>query len=367
MHRFPLRDVLGAVHSSAGADMEQILMNLIAGAIGGNAAGKATPSFDLGTLGNTISGLVGGGVLGQLIPWCCRLSARPRKAETSASAAFSPPDRRRRRRRGPDRDHRRREEQGGLRAPAHQRPRSGTLRGAGLRGQALRNRRDGCEAAAFPLLLPGVPSCHAQSNITSRCIRPGPIWATSSSTRSRAGMARASSTAQSRCARLRRDRRIAAAERHPVRQRYRLVDLQRWRERRGLPLVLEPKHFPFDPSLADRVAVAILAAGADPAGFIADVMAGVWAREEDMREPEAISGLRRACGLRWRSPAGAGRERDRAANTMRRRSRRPWGAGVFGAPSYVLDGEVFWGQDRLELLDAALASGRAPYRPDPVA
>lgn len=43
------------MHSHAGAEMEQILMNLIAGAIGGNAAGKASPSFDLGTLGNTIS------------------------------------------------------------------------------------------------------------------------------------------------------------------------------------------------------------------------------------------------------------------------------------------------------------------------
>jgi len=47
--------------------MEQILMNLVAGAVGGNAVGKASPSFDLGTLGNTISGLVGGGVLGQVI------------------------------------------------------------------------------------------------------------------------------------------------------------------------------------------------------------------------------------------------------------------------------------------------------------
>jgi hypothetical protein len=55
------------MHSCEG-DMEQILMNLIAGAIGGNAAGKASPSFDLGTVGNTISGLVGGGVLGQLVP-----------------------------------------------------------------------------------------------------------------------------------------------------------------------------------------------------------------------------------------------------------------------------------------------------------
>ena len=47
--------------------MEEILINLVAGAIGGNAVGKASPKFDLGTLGNTISGLVGGGVLGQVI------------------------------------------------------------------------------------------------------------------------------------------------------------------------------------------------------------------------------------------------------------------------------------------------------------
>ena len=39
-------------------------------------------------------------------------------------------------------------------------------------------------------------------------------------------------------------------------------------------------------------------------------------------------------------------------------------ADVFGSPAYVLDGEVFWGQDRLELLDDALTSGRRPYRPE---
>ena len=35
---------------------------------------------------------------------------------------------------------------------------------------------------------------------------------------------------------------------------------------------------------------------------------------------------------------------------------------VFGSPAYVLDGEVFWGQDRLDLLDDALTSGRSPYK-----
>lgn len=47
--------------------MEQILINLVAGALGGVGAGKASPTFDLGTAGNVISGLVGGGVLGQVV------------------------------------------------------------------------------------------------------------------------------------------------------------------------------------------------------------------------------------------------------------------------------------------------------------
>src|SRR5258707_14265262 len=47
--------------------MEQILINLIAGALGGIGAGKSSPTFDLGMIGNVISGLVGGGVLGQIV------------------------------------------------------------------------------------------------------------------------------------------------------------------------------------------------------------------------------------------------------------------------------------------------------------
>jgi hypothetical protein len=49
------------------ASMEQILINLVAGAVGGGAVGKANPQFDLGTIGNLVAGAVGGGVLGQII------------------------------------------------------------------------------------------------------------------------------------------------------------------------------------------------------------------------------------------------------------------------------------------------------------
>jgi hypothetical protein len=50
-----------------GDQMEQVLINLIAGALGGAATGKSSPTFDLGTVGNLISGLIGGGVLGQIV------------------------------------------------------------------------------------------------------------------------------------------------------------------------------------------------------------------------------------------------------------------------------------------------------------
>jgi len=46
--------------------MEQILINLIAGALGGVGAGRTSPTFDLGMIGNIVTGLIGGGVLGQI-------------------------------------------------------------------------------------------------------------------------------------------------------------------------------------------------------------------------------------------------------------------------------------------------------------
>ncbi|KRE02321.1 disulfide bond formation protein DsbA [Bosea sp. Root381] len=153
-------------------------------------------------------------------------------------------------------------------------------------------------------------------------------------------------------------------KRHPVRQRYRLLDLQRWRERRELPLVLQPKHFPFDPSLADRFVIAIASAGGDPGRFMAEIMAGVWARNDDMTRPEAIFAIARAAGFDAQALAAAA-EGEELQLRYEATIAAAVEAGVFGAPSYVLDGEVFWGQDRLELLDSALASGRAPYRPDP--
>lgn len=151
-------------------------------------------------------------------------------------------------------------------------------------------------------------------------------------------------------------------KRHPSRQRYRLVELQRWRERRGLPLVLQPKHVPFDPSLADRFVTAVVAAGHDPDAFLRRAFHTIWSDERDMGDRSVIAGLATVEGLPAESLLTAA---ESAGGSERYEANRvdAIAAGVFGAPSYVLDGEVFWGQDRIELLDSALASGRAAYLP----
>ncbi|MFN3670552.1 MAG: 2-hydroxychromene-2-carboxylate isomerase [Bosea sp. (in: a-proteobacteria)] len=152
-------------------------------------------------------------------------------------------------------------------------------------------------------------------------------------------------------------------KRHPVRQRYRILELQRWREKRGLPLVLYPKHFPFDVSLADRMAIAMAEQGGDPSGFVGAVLAGVWARDEDLSRPELLTELAEKAGFDGAQVLAAA-ESEAVKGRYRQTIDAAIAAGVFGAPSYVLDGEVFWGQDRLKLLADALASGREPYRND---
>jgi hypothetical protein len=69
---------------------------------------------------------------------------------------------------------------------------------------------------------------------------------------------------------------------------------------------------------------------------------------------------RKRLGLLQVDPGARG---DAAAALRRENTQAAIAADVIGVPAYVLDGEAFWGQDRIDLLDRALSSGRAPYRP----
>lgn len=151
-------------------------------------------------------------------------------------------------------------------------------------------------------------------------------------------------------------------QRHPARQRYRMVELQRWREKRGLSFNLKPKFWPFDVTLADRFVIAVTAARKDPDPFLRRAFAGIWEEERDLADPRVVAELAAASGLDSAALLAAARG-DMTEAVYGLNLENAVAHDVFGSPAYVLDGEVFWGQDRLELLDDALASGRPPYRP----
>jgi 2-hydroxychromene-2-carboxylate isomerase len=145
-----------------------------------------------------------------------------------------------------------------------------------------------------------------------------------------------------------------------VRQRYRMVELQRWRDKRGLNFHLQPKHSPFNARLADGVVIAAIEAGHDPDPFLRRAFPAVWEDELDLADAATLTKIAEAAGLPGKELVErSGTEAISAAYEKNRQD--AISADVFGSPVYVLDGEVFWGQDRIELLADALKSGRKPY------
>ena len=154
---------------------------------------------------------------------------------------------------------------------------------------------------------------------------------------------------------------LPLSERKRWRQDYRFLELQRWRDKLGKTFNLRPVHWPLPNDLADRVVLAILDKGDDPHPAISRFYSGTWERDENLNDPDVVVRLADEVGF-------DGRELTRIADLphIRERYRNNLDAavadGVFGSPAFILNGELFWGQDRLPFLDEALISGRPPYK-----
>lgn len=153
---------------------------------------------------------------------------------------------------------------------------------------------------------------------------------------------------------------LPPAQRPPVRQRYRLIELQRIAAYRGLPIHPKPKYWPVDPSLADHTVIALVEKGNDPLSYMERVFAAVWANEENIADPAVLGTHLQAEGFDADYILKAASNPEIAA-TRERNSAEAISLDVVGVPTFVLNGEPFWGQDRLEHLDQALADGRRAF------
>jgi 2-hydroxychromene-2-carboxylate isomerase len=150
---------------------------------------------------------------------------------------------------------------------------------------------------------------------------------------------------------------LPLAKRAPQRQAYRLVELQRFSEWLHAPINVQPKYFPVAGDDAARLITAVaMLDGAEPAMHIADaVLRAVWVEERHIADEATLAALLAERELPTR------RLEDSHSQAVQERyefnTQAAIDAGVFGAPSYVVDGEIFWGQDRLDFLERRLARG----------
>jgi 2-hydroxychromene-2-carboxylate isomerase len=143
---------------------------------------------------------------------------------------------------------------------------------------------------------------------------------------------------------------LPLGKRAPQRQAYRLVELRRFGDYLGMPINTQPKFFPVSGDAAARLIIAAQQqGGADAAMKLSGaIFAAVWEQERDIASEQVLaellaeSGLDAAC-LTLSLSAQVQAQYD--ANTQAAIEN-----SVFGAPTYIVDGEMFWGQDRLEFV-----------------
>ena len=146
-------------------------------------------------------------------------------------------------------------------------------------------------------------------------------------------------------------------KRAPARQSYRMQELKRWREFLNIPLTLEPKYFPADDRLAAGIVIALREQGELAAAirFAGAVLTAVWVQERNIADHDTLVAIAAENGLDGTALLTESQQQKYTAQ-IRQDSEAALERGVFGAPSFVVDKQLFWGQDRLDFVQRLLAS-----------
>ncbi|NNF80201.1 MAG: 2-hydroxychromene-2-carboxylate isomerase [Rhizobiales bacterium] len=149
--------------------------------------------------------------------------------------------------------------------------------------------------------------------------------------------------------------------RHKTRQDYRTLELQRWGVKRGLSFNYWPAHWPFPAANADKMVISLVQNGESPAAFMREVFTGIWERETNFADESALVSAADAVGHNGATLLEQAKQGE-IEKIYARSTKDAIEMGVFGVPAYFYDGEYFWGQDRIELLEDALKSGRPGFK-----
>ena len=148
---------------------------------------------------------------------------------------------------------------------------------------------------------------------------------------------------------------VPVPKRHPARQKYRLIEIERFGKKNNLKINKQPKFFPpADPHKAALFTIATIENG-QSLNFGKEVLTKLWADEQDISQDLVLDNICKKLNINF-SELKKQAETEEIKNIYLSNSQEAIDKGVFGAPSFILDDELFWGQDRLDFLEDKIKS-----------
>ncbi|NKB59082.1 MAG: 2-hydroxychromene-2-carboxylate isomerase [Alphaproteobacteria bacterium] len=147
---------------------------------------------------------------------------------------------------------------------------------------------------------------------------------------------------------------LPLGKRAEQRKRYRMFELKRWRDHLGVEITLEPAFFPVDDTNANRMVIAADKQGLDTGRLSNAMLRAVWAEEQNIADEDTVIAVANAQGMDGAALLAASKS-DETGAAYDAYTEEGIERQVFGAPTYIIDGEPFWGQDRLDFVERALA------------
>lgn len=139
-------------------------------------------------------------------------------------------------------------------------------------------------------------------------------------------------------------------DRASVLQDYRLVELERWANWRGVPLNSTPKHHPVPFTLSSSMIIAAIQSGLGAFEITRALMKGCWVHEKDISNPDDVLAIVDSVGINGKELLDMA-ESDEVASVLSSNTDDALLDGAWSVPSFVVDEELFFGQDRLEMMD----------------
>lgn len=139
----------------------------------------------------------------------------------------------------------------------------------------------------------------------------------------------------------------------PAKGQYMQDDLQRHARRYGVPFRHNP-HFPINTLALMRGAIGLQLREPDRmVPFVDAVYRAIWVEARNMNDPATVAAVLQEAGF------DPGRFQDLAADpavkdALKAATGEAVSRGVFGAPTFFVHGQMFWGQDRLQFIKEAL-------------